>query len=61
MADQPSYPVTPRWVKVQAIFVVGLVLLVIGMSAGVVHLEGGGHGQAVDTAKDHTPPEGSQR
>ena len=61
MADQPSYPITPRWVKIQGIFVVGLVLLVIGMSTGAIHLEGGGHGQAGDAATNHTPPEGSHR
>jgi len=46
---------TPRWVKVQGIFVVLLVLLVIGMLAG------GGHGPAVDSPGNYVRPEGGHR
>ena len=55
---------TPRWVKVQGIFVVLLLLVVIGMATGLVNrlspfgLEGGGHGAASDRAGAHAPPEG---
>ena len=59
MAELPPFPATPRWVKVQGIFVIGLVLIVIGMSTGLIHMEGGGHGPASDAPPVHTPPEGS--
>jgi hypothetical protein len=59
MPDHPPYPITPRWVKVQGIFVLGLVLLVVGMSTGLIHLEGGGHGPVGGATGVHTPPAGS--
>jgi len=54
---------TPRWVKVQGIFVVLLLLVAIGMATGLVNrlspfgLEGGGHGPAGDRVGDHAPSE----
>lgn len=56
MDDQPLYESggdtgTPRWVKIQGVFVVLLLLIVVGMSSGLINpalfgLEGGGHGPA---------------
>jgi hypothetical protein len=59
MADRLHYPGTPRWVKVQGIFVLGLVLLVIGMSTGLIHMESGAHGPASNSPSGHSPPAGS--
>lgn len=43
---------TPLWVKIQGVFVALLLLIVVGMSSGLISpgligLEGGGHGPAM--------------
>ena len=55
MADQLHYPGMPRWVKVQGIFALGLVLLVMGMSTGLIHMERGDIGSAGGILQ-HAPP-----
>lgn len=57
MDDQPLHESggktgTPRWVKIQGVFVALLLLAVVGMSSGLINpgllgLEGGGHGPAM--------------
>jgi hypothetical protein len=41
MADRPSYPGTPRWVKVS-----GIIALVLALLVGIIHFTGaaGTHG-----------------
>jgi hypothetical protein len=53
MADPPSYPGTPRWVKVSGI-VVGILVLLI---ANLIHAGGGPHHNKPDDAGGHTLPE----
>lgn len=54
MADRPPYPGTPRWVKVQGILVLTLILVVTAMATGMMGLGGGGHGPM-----SHGTPEGA--
>lgn len=57
MADRPTYPGTPRWVKISAIVVLVLVLLVVAVMA----VAGGEHGPARHAptgAGVQTPPAG---
>ena len=67
MADSTSGSETgmPRWVKVQGVVLLLLVLVVIAMPAGLLSpallgFEGGGHG-GHGGAEGHAPPAGGQR
>jgi hypothetical protein len=69
-ANRPSYPGTPRWVKVFGIIVIFVVLLVVAM----MFIGGGEHGPARHTpsgdagdqvpsssgVEAHAPPEGGR-
>lgn len=48
MADPSAYPGMPRWAKLQGILVAVLLLLTLGMAAGLT-----GHGAAGDPATRH--------
>ena len=70
MANRPTYPGAPRWVKVFGIIVIVLVLLVVAM----MFIGGGEHGPGRHTPsgdaggqvppssvmEDHAPPEGGR-
>jgi hypothetical protein len=70
MANRPSYPGTPRWVKVFGIVVIVVVLLVVGL----MFIGGGEHGPgrhtssgdagvqvaASSTMEDHESSEGGR-
>ena len=71
MANRPSYPGTPRWVKVIGIVVIVLVLLFGGLKlfgVGGEHGPGrhtqsgdaGGQGSSFSNMEDRAPPEGSR-
>jgi hypothetical protein len=51
MTDSKSTHITPRWVKIQGVFVVLLMLVVLTMSTGLV----GGHGGHGYTAPSRNP------
>ena len=69
MANRPSYPGTPRWVKVFGIIVIIVVLLIVARM-----FIGGGHGPGRHTPsgdaggqvllssvmEEHAPPEGGR-
>ncbi len=69
MANRPSYPGTPRWVKVFGIVVIVVVLLVVArMFVGGEHGPGrhtpsgdaGGQALISSVIEDHAPPEGGR-
>ncbi len=70
MANRPSYPGTPRWVKVFGIIVIVVVLLVVAMvligsgehGPGRHAMSGGAGGQAPPSTgmADYAPPGGGR-
>ncbi len=70
MANRPSYPGTPRWVKVFGIIVIFVVLLVVAMMfiVGGEHGPGrhapsgdaGGQVLSSSVMEDQVPPEGGR-